>query len=990
MSLPEDILLSVFKYLSRYNLDAVEICCRPYRSTVQKNQGRLPLRTITDIEYSASNGATLKGQGSDDDESGDNTDEKSESEPYLSVTGNDVSHSFHLHTELERGINCLSYSFVGEFNTFGMHCEPVLSHAILTSPGLVIGSLIIADYRFHPGDSQTIETLLSGCKIQGLDIIQSVIPGSQINDHFLQHIGRAGTNRVQLYDINEGTYELSEDGILDYCFFIDNGSKRTLILTDVSITPPFLGKCIEASKKSPVTSNVELYIAKISEKMIIPNEYEKFATLKTKNLGFLGLTNPELDLEDIKEGMRLKIVTQSKLTASRSGRGDSMTLAFVMNDPKSAEKKLEKMDRLKLNEPQLKELNNMHRIWYLQAVNSLLGAMGKETYSRMNAAQRRSFIKCLEGITEELDIRKGAQCLVAAWDNKLSLKVTVPSKQFEKVGGDQSIAKVNINSEPKDQESFVTAPASRRLKWLQRKRLKRDMLHFPGHYKQSTAEEKIVSSKSMANVPEIKSRFQPPTTPTATIASMFSNWMHVFNKNGARNKGNSYYQKLKELNKLIGSEPEDEKRPSQPLSMLDIVLDGDPKSSRNRKKRARKENFSFLNIFNRLIPPKLRDKFGGILRALDSAYKDESEVPNWSVLSPKFGSVFKKKTRPTNSGNFLSPNLFPLYSDNSSSSILPVPDMLKAAGVTNEEDQNAMLELILQASGAGSIVNKALQVFKNDSGEVLSDILTTSQRIDKQFIDIENSLNHRQRREMAERKYTLLNEKQLEKVYGLYNTTQHSQKFPFDLKAYGKLDEVGRKRALMHAIRRLAAGNVEKKRHRGRKRPKRQEEEEAITGLAFGVPTGETVEVFEDITLSPFSFAPTITHAIILGPVTFSPSIFSPYILGPSVLSPVTFSPGVGNPLILSPYVLEPYVMSPEIFAVGILSPYVIAPNVLNPFVMSPIILSPHVLSPDVLSPTLLSGAILSPFVFSPAIFTESALALDVLSPSMFSRKRRK
>ncbi|KAI1713039.1 moulting cycle domain-containing protein [Ditylenchus destructor] len=644
---------------------------------------------------------------------------------------------------------------------------------------------------------------------------------------------------------------------------------------------------------------------------------------------------------------------------------DSMTLAFVMNHPKNAEKKLEKLDHLKLNEPQLKELNNMHRIWYLQAVNSLLGAMGKEAYSRMNAAQRRSFTKCLEDITEELDIRKGAQCLVAAWDNKLSLKVTSPPKQFEK-----------------------------------RKRVKRDMLHFPGHYKESAAEEKIVSSKSMANVPEIKSRFQPPTTPTAAIASMFSNWMHVFNKNGARNKGNSYYQKLKELNKLVSSEPSDEKRASQPLSMLDIVLEDDPKGRRNRKKRDRKENFSFLNVFNRLIPPKLRDKFGGILRALDSSYKDESEVPNWSVLSPKFGSVFKKKTRPTNSGNFLSPNLFPLYSDNSSSSILPVPDMLKAAGVTNEEDQNAMLELILQASGAGSIVNKALQALKNDSGEVLSDILTTTQRIDKQFIDVEKSLNPRQKREMAQRKYTLLNEKQLEKVYGLYNTTQHPQKFPFDLKAYGKLDEVGRKRALMHAIRKLAAGNVKEKLYRGRKRPKRQDQEEEarrrgqeegpITGLAFGVPSSETVEVFEDITLSPFAFAPTITHAIILGPVTFSPSIFSPYILGPSVLSPVTFSPGVGNPLILSPYVLEPYVMSPEIFAVGILSPYVIAPNVLNPFVMSPIVLSPHVLSPDVLSPTLLGGAILSPFVFSPAIFTESFLALDVLSPSMFSRKKRK
>ncbi|KAI1713038.1 hypothetical protein Ddc_12130 [Ditylenchus destructor] len=328
MSLPEDILLSVFKYLSRYNLDAVEICCRPYRNIVQNNLESLPLRNITDIEYSCSNGSTQNAQDSEDDEVDDNDVEvganangNSESKSSLSVTGNGIDHGFDLHTELERGINCLSYSFVGEFNTFSAHCQPILSHAILTSPGMVIGSLIIANYRFHLGDSHTIETLLSGCKFQSLDIIQSVIPGSQINDHFLQVIGRGGTNRVQLYDIDEGMYELSEDGILDYCFFIDTGCNRTLILTDVEITPPFLGKCIEASKKSTVTSNVELYIAKIGEKMIIPNEYEKFTTLKTKNLGLIGLTNPELDLVDIKDGMRLKIVTQSKLFARRSGHG---------------------------------------------------------------------------------------------------------------------------------------------------------------------------------------------------------------------------------------------------------------------------------------------------------------------------------------------------------------------------------------------------------------------------------------------------------------------------------------------------------------------------------------------------------------------------------------------------------------------------------------------------------------------------------------------
>ncbi|KAI1699483.1 hypothetical protein DdX_17312 [Ditylenchus destructor] len=645
--------------------------------------------------------------------------------------------------------------------------------------------------------------------------------------------------------------------------------------------------------------------------------------------------------------------------------------------------KLDTLERLKLDSNQLKELNNMHRLWYLQAVNALLGVMGKEAYSKMNAVQRRDFTDCLEKIKEELDIRNGARCLVAAWDNKLASKTNNPAQN-------SSI----ISAKPIAQKFQITKSTSKRLKWLQRKRVKRNISTSANDFKEQKSDERVVSTKTLSTIPEIKSKFQPPTTQIATIASMFTNWIHVFNKNATLNRGNSYYRQLKELNKLVSSEPRNEVVTKRSYSMLDIVLDGkgdnDSKGQRNRDKRAKKKHISFFNVLNRLIPSGWREKFGGILRALDSSYDDESEMPNWSLLSPKFASVFQKKTRPENSGNFLSPNLFPLYSDNSSSSILPVPDMLKAAGMSREEDQTAMLELILQASGTGPIIGKALQLFQNGSEDILSDVMSVAHKINKRFADIEHSFSSRQKRDLDRKKYTILNEKQLENIFNLYNSTQNPQKLPFSLKAYGKLDEMGRKRAVMHCIRRLAAGNGDKKLRRKRKRPKRQHEEEAITGLAFGVPSSETVELFEDISLSPFAFAPTINHAIILGPVSLSPSIFSPYILGPSLLSPNTLSPGVGNPLILSPYLLEPYVLGPEIFAVGILTPYALSPNVLNPFVMSPIVLSPHILSPDVLSPTLLSGAILSPFFMSPAIFTESVLALDVLSPSFLSRKKKR
>ncbi|KAI1696967.1 moulting cycle domain-containing protein [Ditylenchus destructor] len=637
--------------------------------------------------------------------------------------------------------------------------------------------------------------------------------------------------------------------------------------------------------------------------------------------------------------MNISVIFMLCFVLCQNFKTASTRLALAKHQDTNAQSKLENLEHLKLDNNQMKELNSMHRVWYLQAVNALLGVMGKEAYSKMNATERRAFINCLEKIKEELDIRNGARCLVAAWDNKLVKSIP-----------QSNIQNSSFSSKPSEQKSFIIKSTSKRLKLLQLKRVKRNIQSSADPSKEQKTDERVVSTRTMATIPEIKSKFQPPTTQIATIASMFTNWIHVFNKNVTLNRGNSYYRQLKELNKLVSSEPKIERVTKRSHSMLDIVLDGkndnDLKGQQSRDKRAKKEHISFFNVLNRLIPSGWREKFGGILRALDSSYGDESEMPNWSLLSPKFASVFQKKTRPNN-GNFLSPNLFPLYSDNSNSSILPVPDMLKAAGVSREEDQNAMLELILQASGTGPIIGKALQLFQTGSEDVLSDVMAVAHKINKRFADVEHSFSSRQKRELDRKKYTILNEKQLENILSLYNTTQNPQK------------------------------------------PKRQEEA-PITGLAFGVPSSETVELFEDISLSPFSFAPTINHAIILGPVSLSPSIFSPYILGPSLLSPNILSPGVGNPLILSPYLLEPYVLGPEIFAVGILTPYALSPNVLNPFVMSPIVLSPHILSPDVLSPTLLGGAILSPFFMSPAMFTESVLALDVLSPSFLSRKKKR
>ncbi|VDD94155.1 unnamed protein product [Enterobius vermicularis] len=64
-------------------------------------------------------------------------------------------------------------------------------------------------------------------------------------------------------------------------------------------------------------------------------------------------------------------------------------------------------------------MERLHYIWYLCALNALLGAVGKEIYSTMNKPKRIDFSRCLANIHEDLDIPSGAKCIIAAVDNNL-------------------------------------------------------------------------------------------------------------------------------------------------------------------------------------------------------------------------------------------------------------------------------------------------------------------------------------------------------------------------------------------------------------------------------------------------------------------------------------------------------------------------------------------------------------------------------------------
>ncbi|VDM60312.1 unnamed protein product [Angiostrongylus costaricensis] len=385
--------------------------------------------------------------------------------------------------------------------------------------------------------------------------------------------------------------------------------------------------------------------------------------------------------------------------------------------------------------------------------------------------------------------------------------------------------------------------------------------------------------------------------------------------------------------------------------MLDMVLG---KDNPFRKKK------SFTERFRDLVPERMVDE--SVFDLVDSVFRHTTDV-NQQFLSPRILPLLPDKYRASKS--LLSPDLFPFYKDDADNTILPIPEVLEKSGLS-QKDRISVLELIMDVSGVNDVVEEAIDLVNNMKRVGLGmDLMSITSKIDEVFIDLANSLEASQRRELARHQYSFLTKSQMLKLYGekgIFNTTVAD--LPFNIDEFSSLSRSEREESLRNTIRLLA------------KDPR---------ALHYRSKRAIEIRHFRHATLAPFSFAPTFTALNVLGPVTLSPSLFSPSIISPLLLSPPVLSPQVGNPLIFSPYVLGPNVLSAAVFNAYVFSPYVLSPNVINPYVLSPLILSPFVLCPDVLSPTVLSGVVLSPSAFSPSIFTDSALALNILSPTFMS-----
>ncbi|CAL2039719.1 unnamed protein product [Caenorhabditis brenneri] len=673
--------------------------------------------------------------------------------------------------------------------------------------------------------------------------------------------------------------------------------------------------------------------------------------------------------------------------------------------------KLEAMDKMKMNKKEVDKLQQLHYGWYIQAVSALLGSVGKQMYMKMKKPQRRAFVACLDSIPKEYDVKAGAQCLVNAFDGKLEVVYgaasldpkldfidksdTVPmgkldikklkrrkiqkrivqkeakKKAQKKINAIQK-EKLKLAKFRKQKRRYFAAQYKMTPKMLEkmkrinkmkyrRRRVKRNILSIYSN-KEAMDEAKRIDGldgvfyrpKNYNKMPSLKENKKSPV-------QAFTNMIREFTQVKPTKNMTSSYDNLKNLQNAVFGAREKNRYKNR---MLDMVI------GKNHPLRQMK---SFSDRVRDITPDGMIDET--VFGLVDAVHKHNKDA-NANFLSPRFFPIMPEKLNTKR--RLLSPDMFPLYRDESDNSVLPLPNALEKAGLGNKDRDN-VLELVMDITGVNNVVDDALDLVKGLRKSGLDkDLVDMTAVIDQAYSTLSGSLTRPQNLDFVNKKFSFMNKQQMESLYGengIYNTSVSD--LPFDMHEVDQMTSEQKEESIRMTIRELAKGNGAQGVGKNGRRVKRQTIS-LFNGLYQIVFLNPTV-------FSPQAFAPTINKLSVLGPLVISPQLFCPSVLSPLLMSLPVISPQVGNPLIFSPYVLGPNVLSAAVFNAYVFSPYVLSPNVINPYVLSPLILSPFVLCPDVLSPTVLSGVVLSPSVLSPSIFTDSALAANVLSPTFLS-----
>uniref|UniRef100_A0A915DWG2 Uncharacterized protein n=1 Tax=Ditylenchus dipsaci TaxID=166011 RepID=A0A915DWG2_9BILA len=279
-----------------------------------------------------------------------------------------------------------------------------------------------------------------------------------------------------------------------------------------------------------------------------------------------------------------------------------------------------------------------------------------------------------------------------------------------------------------------------------------------------------------------------------------------------------------------------------------------------------------------------------LLNIFLASHKGNSKL---SILSPRFLSILPSNSNHNN--KYLSPSLFSFQDDDNS--FLTLPQLIKLATNQNpgEKQVDNWLELLLQASGAGPAMKKALKDLQPQIDHLFPAILEL-ERVDANWKRVQNTLNEQQVQQMKQRGYAFLESPQLQLLYE-EDRLKH-------LSDYHKMSQPQREARLEASIRQLAKLDNKIRSARSAKQTfsdeireiHEDEEEEQLSHDAnefhstdatkHGSPEEEEEEreLIELRTLAPFAFSNRVGEGVALEALTLSPHAFLSELLSPEAL----------------------------------------------------------------------------------------------------------
>uniref|UniRef100_A0A914H1X3 Uncharacterized protein n=1 Tax=Globodera rostochiensis TaxID=31243 RepID=A0A914H1X3_GLORO len=696
------------------------------------------------------------------------------------------------------------------------------------------------------------------------------------------------------------------------------------------------------------------------------------------------------------------------------------------NEPKESEI-LSKFDKLKVSSENFDKLRHFHGNIYYGAVKALVGQVGRKHYKQLTETQKQKLARCLDRIeASQKEVINAAKCLVESRKRQFGGKRmvergrTIKKKEESKVPslvqeGESKVPSLDQVGESKvpslvqEGESKVPSlgekeneqiseterkeksgailkvliKSKRLLRYMGRVR-KRKPRSLLSDQKRAVAlktaqEATIIKRKSLDRLVgkrqaikeerkfKISSRLAaaPLASPSdKSVGSRITNLLVKLIGGRRGERTNERWQNVYgRLRRVVGEIERRKKFPGSKVfekRMYDIVLD------REEPSMSPEDRHSHVGL--------LQD--GLKLIDLAIANRTKSSLHNVRLFSPRFMPLTPDKGGSLHNNSLLSPTLLAMYDEHDNGAIGNVPEMLRKAGV-GEEERLGLIGTLMGVMGTTDKVEQTLELFRDLN------------------VFNEDSLDVQQKEQCEQNGYTFARKEQIEKL--LRDQAVDLGKLPelarFDV--YDRMSLEEKEFALWASIEQIASGSALGQPQNGtldghlpQRRVKRTfatrvREPVILSPFAFTPIHG--LAVLGPTILSPNSFSPSVLAPTILSPHILSPNIFRPQILSPTLMSPAILSPFVAHPYVLSPALLGSLILNPVILTPFILTPVAISPSILNPFALSPAIFSPLLLAPDIVSPQTLGGAIFSPVMLSPAILTQGYLMVSIFSPSFLS-----